>query len=79
MISKYIIGYPQEQSTYWKPLLVSYSSLAEATAACDLDKQCGGFYDACGNGLEFQPCGSTLQKEASGCGAILYTKGEVLI
>ena len=79
MISKYIIVYPQEQSTYCKPVLVSYSSLAEATAACDLDEQCGGFRDVCGNGLEFETCGPTLQKKASGCGTILYTKGEILI
>ena len=79
-----VIGYTQEQSSFCELVLASYSSLAEANAACDLDEKCGGFYDVCGKGDSFKICGPTFIKQSSGCGAILYAKpnyqaGEIFI
>ena len=74
MISKNIIDYTPEQSTYCKPVLLSYSSLAEATVACDLDKQCEGIYDNCGDGSTFATCGPNLLKHKSDCGSLFYQK-----
>ena len=51
-----------------------YSSLAEATVACDLDKQCEGFSNDCGNGIGFQTCGPNLTKHKSSCGSLFYEK-----
>ena len=62
------------QSTYCNPVLARYSSVAEATVACNLDKQCEGFYDACGNGNIFETCGPNLKKYKSRCDSLFYEK-----
>ena len=79
-ISKNVIGYKQEQSTYCDPQMVSYSSVAKATEACGLDTQCGGFFENCGNGNDVKTCGLPLIKRASSCGSRLHEKtGKILI
>ena len=74
LISKNFTGYTQEQSTYCTPDLVRYSSVADATVACDLDKQCKGFYHYCGNANIVYTCGPNLNKLKSSCGSLFYEK-----
>ena len=74
------------QSTYCEPYLGTYSTLTEATLACNRDKQCEGFFDAYGRGDYFRTCGPNLQKHSTGDtgGTFLYEKlndqaGRILI
>ena len=52
----------------------AFENLFDAKSSCDLDPNCGGFYNTYGSS-SFFICSSPLQAEHSVDGSILYSKG----
>ena len=73
-----VLNYGRKDDTSCDNHKSTYLTITKAKSICDLDLECGGFFHNCG-GSTFILCGFPISERSSGCGSVLYRKGNFKI